>query len=84
MNYQPKSRKRTQAELLAFKAKMIERRKELEREHQNLEKFYEDVEAVWDTCRHKYQTLSELMSSPEGIELRKRYWRTEAEKNGEL
>ena len=84
MNDEPKSIKPSRAKLSAFKAKMIERRKELTREHQNLEKFYEDVNAVWDTRRDKYQTLSELMGSPEGIELRKRYWRTEAEKRGEL
>ena len=84
MNDKAKSTKPSPVELLAFKAKMIERRKELEREHHQLEKFYEDVNAVWDTCRDKYQTLSELMSSPEGTELRKRYWRTEAEKRGEL
>jgi hypothetical protein len=84
MNDEAKSIKPGRAGVLAFKAKMIARRKELESEHQNLEKFYEDVNAAWDTCRDKYQTLSELMGSPEGIELRKHYWRTEAEKRGEL
>ena len=60
--------------------KKIER---LQAERKGFVQFHDDVNALWEKCP-QYKTLGELMESPEGIELRKRYWSDEANKRGEL
>ena len=56
---------------------------ELKAERKAFEQFDNDVRALWEKCP-QYKTLGELMSSPEAVELRKRYWPDEASKRGEL
>jgi hypothetical protein len=55
----------------------------LKAEQKANQQFHDEIIAFWNKYP-QYKTLGELMSSPEAIELRRRYWQPEARKRGEL